>query len=172
MQIDKKFPIRRPLSQLSVTFVEFILLYELVKNEATGTHYWQVTATFTSTCILTKTLFVVGFPFCCPCRYVDLVLIHVPLQQEEKASLRCGLTAILQVMSNNACADGNSWKDPFRLSPICGHRYCNNTDTLRKGRSTTESLGSYSDLARTCKIHNKPLCRRLSINLFTNRRMK
>ena len=59
----------------------------------------------------------------------------------------------------------------FRLSYICGHRYCNNTDTLRKGRSTSESLGSYSDLALTCKIHNKPLCRRLSINLSTNRRV-
>ena len=105
---DIKFPIRRPLSQWSVTFVEFIVLYELVKEEATGTHYWLVTATFTSTCLMTKTLFVVGFPFCCPCRYVDLVLIHVPLQQEEKASLHCGLTAILQVMSNNACAEGNS----------------------------------------------------------------
>ena len=41
----------------------------------------------------------------------------------------------------------------FRLSSICGHRCCNNTDTLRKGRTTSESLGSYSDLARTCKIH-------------------
>ena len=35
----------------------------------------------------------------------------------------------------------------------------------------SESLGSYSDLARTCKIHNKSLCLRLSINLFTNRRI-
>ena len=66
------------------------------------------TAACTSTCILTKTLFVVGFPFCCPQRHVDLVLVHVPVREEEKATLRCGVTAILQVMSNNACADGNS----------------------------------------------------------------
>ena len=50
--------------------------------------------------------------FCCPHRYVDRVLVHVLVQEEAKATLRCGLTAILQVMSNNACADGNSPKYP------------------------------------------------------------
>ena len=59
----------------------------------------------------------------------------------------------------------------FSLSSICGRRCCNNTDALRKGRTTSESLGSYSDLARTCKMRNKSLCLRLSINLFTNRRI-
>ena len=112
MQIDIKFPIRRPLSQWSVTFVEFIVLYNLVKEEATGTHYWLVTATFTSTCLMTKTPFIVGFLFCCPHRYVDLVLVHVLAQEEAKATLRWRVTANLQVMSNNACADGNSPKYP------------------------------------------------------------
>ena len=114
MQIDKNCQIRRPLSQLSVTFVQFIVLYALVKEEATGTHYWLVTANFTSTCTctLTKTLFVVGFLFCCPHRYVDLVFIHVLVQEEAKATLRWRVTANLQVMSNKACADGNSLKYP------------------------------------------------------------
>ena len=111
MQIDKKFPFR-PLSQLSVTFIEFIVLYTLVKEEATGTHYWLVTATFTSTCLMTKTLFIVGFLFCCPHRYVDLVLVHVLVQEKAKATLRWRVTANLQVMSNNACVDGNSPKYP------------------------------------------------------------
>ena len=109
MQIDKNCPIRRPFSQWSVTFVEFIVLYTLVKEEATGT---LVTATFTSTCLMTKTLFIVGFLFCCPHRYVDLVLVHVLVQEEAKATLRWRVTANLQVMSNNACADGNSPKYP------------------------------------------------------------
>ena len=112
MQIDKNCPIRRPLSQWSVMFVEFIVLYTLVKEEATGTHYWIVTATFTSTCLMTNTLFIVGFLFCCPHKYVDLVLIHVLVQEEAKATLRWRVTANLQVMSNNACADGNSLKYP------------------------------------------------------------
>ncbi len=107
MQIDIKFPIRRPLSQWSVTFVEFIVLYELVKEEATGTQ-WLVTATFTSTCLMPKTPVIVGFLFCCPHRYVDLVLVHVLVQEEAKATLRWRVTANLQVMSNNACAEGNS----------------------------------------------------------------
>ena len=35
-------------------FVEFILLYEIVKNEVTGKHYCQVIATFTSKCNIDK----------------------------------------------------------------------------------------------------------------------
>ena len=112
MQIDKKSPIRRHLSQWSLTFVEFIVLYTLVKEEAAGTHYWLVTATFTSTSLMTKPLFIVGFLFCCPHRCVDLVLVHVLVQEEAKATLRWRVTANLQVMSNNAGADGNSPKYP------------------------------------------------------------
>ena len=53
----KNCPIRRPLSQWFDTFVEFIVLYTLVKEEATGTHYWLVTATLTSTCLMTNTVY-------------------------------------------------------------------------------------------------------------------
>ena len=59
-----------------------------------------------------NTLFIVGFVVCCPHRYVDLVLVHVLVQEEAKAMLRWRVTANLQVMSNNACADGNSPKYP------------------------------------------------------------
>ena len=77
-----------------------------------GTHYSLVTATFTSTCLMTKSPFIVGFLFCCPHRYVDLVLVHVLVQEEAKATLRWRVTANLQEMSNNASADGNSLKYP------------------------------------------------------------
>ena len=45
--------------------------------------------------------------------------------------------------------------------------------TLLEKKDQRASLwGSYSDLALTCKIYiYKPLCRRLSINLSTNRRV-
>ena len=176
MQIDKKFPIHRPLSQLSVTFVEFILLYEPVKNEATGTHYCQVTATFTSTCNIDKNSV---------CRWLSILLstqIRRPCAHTRALTTRGESIASLwsysdftsnvqQRMRRRKLMKKPFYSLLFRLSSICGHRYCNNTDTLRKGRSTSESLGSYSDLALTCKIHNKPLCRRLSINLFTNRRI-
>ena len=64
---------------------------------------------------MTKSPFIVGFLFCCPHRYVDLVLVHVLVQEEAKATLRWRVTANLQVMSNNACADGNSPKYPVIL---------------------------------------------------------
>ena len=172
MQIDKKFPIRRPLSQLSVTFVEFIVLYTLVKEEATGTHYWLVSATFTSKCDIDKNSV---------CSWLSI------LQRRPCAHTRALTTRGESISSLRTYSDFTSnvqqrmrrWKfmkkpfycRHFRLSPICGRRCCNSIYALRKGRTTSESLGSYSDLARTCKMHNKSLCRWLSINLSTNRRV-
>ena len=141
MQIDKNCPISRPLmSQWSVTFAEFIVLYTLVKEEATGTHYWLVTATFTSTCLMTKTLFIVGFLFCCPHRYVYIDLVRARTRRSESnASL-----ASYSKFTSNVQQRMRRWKFTeiscyFCLpcpSDICGHRSCSNTDVRRKGRKT------------------------------------
>ena len=139
MQIDKNCPIRRPFSQWSVTFVEFIVLYTLVKEEATGTHYWLVTATFTSTCLMTKTPFIVGFLFCCPHGRTCTRTHARTRRSESNTSL-----ASYSKFTSNVQQRMRRWKFTeiscyFCLpcpSDICGHRSCSNTDARRKGRKT------------------------------------
>ena len=83
-----------------------------------------------------KTLFIVVLSFRFPHKYVDLVPVDMSVQKETKATRRWRVTAILQVMSNETCAYGDSWKYTFSVPFISMDTDAVLVHTLAKGEGS------------------------------------